>query len=181
MRVIAGKARGKRLVPLKGEDVRPTSDMVKEALFNILQFGLEGRCFLDLFAGTGQIGIEALSRGVARAVFVDASRKSIEAVRANIAAAGFQAEAELVHADSIAYLQRALVSFDIAFLDPPYRKGLIQEALPLVAERMHLGGVILCEHPLDEDLPEEAGAFRKEREYRYGRILLTSYRRVMPE
>lgn len=177
MRVIAGIARGRKLVPLEGEAVRPTPDRVKESLFNILQFDIEGKCFLDLFAGTGQIGIEAISRGAQKTVFVDASRKSIQVISQNIAAAGFQSQSEVVNADSLMYIRRAAVRFDVAFLDPPYRSGLLQEALPLVAEAMNEDGIIICEHPTDEEVPDSLGAFRRVKDYRYGKILLTSYKK----
>ena len=151
MRIITGSKRGKKLSALEGEQVRPTTDRVKESLFTILQFQLEGRRFLDLFAGSGQIGLEALSRGAAQAVFVDLSRDSIRVVERNIKACGFQDSARVV------------------------RSGLLEQALPLAAGAMNPGGILVCEHPRDEALPEEAGPFRKYREYRYGKIMLTTY------
>ena len=169
MRIITGSKRGKKLVTLEGEQVRPTTDRVKESLFNILQFQLEGRKFLDLFAGSGQIGLEALSRGAALCVFVDSAKESIRVVEKNIQSTGLGDRAKVVGRGS-----REM--FDIAFLDPPYRTGLLEQALPLVAQRMNPGGVILCEHPKDEALPEAAGAFRLHKTYRYGKIMLTSYR-----
>ena len=175
MRIIAGTHRGKKLVTLEGEQVRPTTDRVKESLFNILQFQLEGRKFLDLFAGSGQIGLEALSRGAALCVFVDSAKESIR-VEKNIQSTGLGDRAKVVGSDFAAYLRGSREMFDIAFLDPPYRTGLLEQALPLVAQRMNPGGVILCEHPKDEALPEAAGAFRLHKTYRYGKIMLTSYR-----
>ena len=187
MRIITGSKRGKKLVTLEGEQVRPTTDRVKESLFNILQFQLEGRKFLDLFAGSGQIGLEALSRGAASCVFVDQDRgavrvfvdsakESIRVVEKNIQSTGLGDRAKVVGSDFAAYLRGSREMFDIAFLDPPYRTGLLEQALPLVAQRMNPGGVILCEHPKDEALPEAAGAFRLHKTYRYGKIMLTSYR-----
>lgn len=181
MRIITGSKRGKKLVTLEGEQVRPTTDRVKESLFNILQFQLEGRKFLDLFAGSGQIGLEALSRGAALAVFVDSSKDSIRVVEKNVASTGLGDQAKVVLADFASYLRGSRERFDIAFLDPPYRQGLLEKALPLVAERMNPGGVILCEHPKDETLPETAGAFRLQKSYRYGKILLTAYRQPTEE
>lgn len=177
MRIIAGSKRGKKLTALEGMQVRPTTDRVKESLFNILHFSLEGRRFLDLFAGSGQIGLEALSRGAAQAVFVDVSRDSIRVVEKNIAAAGFGESSVVVLGDSLGYLRRENALFDIAFLDPPYRMGLLPQALPLTAERMNPGGIIVCEHAREEILPEQAGEFRKSKEYHYGKIMLTLYRR----
>lgn len=176
MRIISGSKRGKKLTALEGEQVRPTTDRVKEALFDILQFSIEGRRFLDLFAGSGQMGLEALSRGASQAVFVDVFRDSIRVVEKNVAATGFSDRAKIVQADFAAYLRREREAFDIAFLDPPYRTGLLQKALPLVTEHMNPGGAIFCEHPADEELPEQAGEFAKRKTYRYGRIMLTSYR-----
>jgi len=180
MRIITGSKRGKKLTALEGIEVRPTTDRVKEALFDILQFSIEGRRFLDLFAGSGQIGLEALSRGAAQAVFVDVFRDSIRVVEKNVAATGFADRSRIVQADYAAYLQRERENFDIAFLDPPYRTGLLQKALPLTAGRMNPGGVIFCEHPIDEELPERAGEFSKHKTYRYGKIMLTSYRIPQP-
>ena len=179
MRIIAGTHRGKKLITLEGEQVRPTTDRVKESLFNILQFQLEGRRFLDLFAGSGQIGLEALSRGAALAVFVDASKEAVRVVEKNLASTGLGDRARLVQGDFAAYLRGSRERFDVAFLDPPYRSGLLEQALPLVAQHMNPGGVILCEHPKDEEAPQQAGEFRLFRSYRYGKILLSSYR--LPE
>lgn len=181
MRIITGSARGRKLLTLSGDDVRPTPDRVKEALFNILQFGIEGRSFLDLFAGSGQIGLEAISRGADSAVFVDASKKSVSVIEKNIMSTELAPQARVVNADSVMYAKRTADRFDVAFLDPPYRTGLLQEALPLVAEVMNPGGVIICEHPIDETLPENAADFVKVKDYRYGKIILTSYRRGTTE
>ena len=119
MRVIAGEARGRRLETREGMDVRPTPERVKEALFNILQFQIEGRRVLDLFAGSGQIGLEALSRGAAEAVFVDASRESLEVVKRNIRSLGMDGKSKTFQMDFSAFLLRRQEPFDIVFLDPP--------------------------------------------------------------
>ncbi len=177
MRIITGSKRGKKLITLEGEQVRPTTDRVKESLFNILQFQLEGRRFLDLFAGSGQIGLEALSRGAVLCVFVDASKESVRVVEKNVQSTGMGDRAKVVGSDFAAYLSGCRERFDIAFLDPPYHSGLLERALLLTAQRMNPGGVILCEHPKDETLPETAGEFELFRSYRYGKIMLTSYQR----
>ncbi len=177
MRVITGSARGKRLTVLEGESVRPTTDRVKEALFNIIQFQIEGRRILDLFAGSGQLGIEALSRGAEEAVFVDVSKDSIAVVTKNVTDCGFLKQSKIVQSDYVSYLSRRDGNFDIAFLDPPYRTGLLQKALPMTAQRMNDGGTIICEHPMDEEVPQTAGNFEKRRSYRYGKIYLTVYSR----
>ena len=175
MRVIAGTLRGKKLSTLEGDAVRPTSNLVKEALFDILQFRIEGRRFLDLFAGSGQIGLEAVSRGAAQAVLVDASRASQKVIEKNVAALGCGDRVQLVPGDVSGFLAACRSTFDIAFLDPPYRTGLLQQALPLVAARMAPGGIIVCEHPRDEELPLMVGGFAQYRQYRYGKLMLTSY------
>ena len=176
MRIITGSRRGKKLKTLEGMAVRPTSDHIKESLFNILQFDIEGRVFLDLFAGSGQIGLEALSRGADHAVFVDSARASCAVVQDNIKTAEFTAQARVVNADFASFLARNTEMFDIAFLDPPYRTGLLEKALCAVVEHMNRGGIVICEHPTDESLPEKAGEFIRVKQYRYGKILLSAYR-----
>lgn len=176
MRIISGIARGRKLITLEGENVRPTPDRVKEALYNIIQFDIEGRNVLDLFAGSGQIGIEALSRGAAQASFVDASKDSIAAVIKNLESSGLAERAKVVNMDFASFLSQKSNHFDIAFLDPPYRTGILQRALPLTAAVMNKGGTIICEHPSDEELPETADDFMRARSYRYGKIILTLYR-----
>lgn len=175
MRVITGTARGRKLKTLEGDSVRPTTDKVKESVFNIIQFELEGRRVLDLFAGSGQLGIEALSRGAAFAVFVDSSRNSLNTVKENIAATGFGSVSKTELGDSLSYLDRALEKFDIAFLDPPYGTGLLQSALERVAPHMNPGAIIVCESPSTELLPETVGDFTSKR-YKYGKTAVTVYR-----
>ena len=129
MRVITGLARGRKLKTLEGDSVRPTTDKVKESIFNIIQFEVEGRNVLDLFSGSGQLGIEALSRGANGCVFVDSSRASLKVTEENIKAAGFEKSARTVLSDSLSYLDRTCERFDLAFLDPPYKAGLMKDAL----------------------------------------------------
>lgn len=176
MRIIAGTRRGKKLLALEGNEVRPTTNMVKEAVFNILQFGIEGRRFLDLFAGSGQMGLEALSRGAGECVFVDSSRDSVRIIEKNIAATGFGDRSRVFGGDFAGFLRGERGRFDVAFLDPPYHDGLMERALELAAGKMAPGGVILCEHGSREELPEAAGNFIKHKVYRYGRTSLTAYR-----
>lgn len=175
MRVITGSARGKRLSVCTGNAVRPTPDRVKEALFSIVQFQIEGRRVLDLFAGSGQLGIEALSRGAREAVFVDAESQPASVVAKNLESTGFTGQAKVKHMDFASYLSGACGTFDLAVLDPPYRTGLLQRALPMVAEHMNPGGTIICENPIDEPLPDTAGDFIRGRSHRYGKIVLTLY------
>ena len=176
MRVITGTARGRKLVTLEGMDVRPTTDMVKEAMFSIIQFEVEGAVVLDLFCGSGQLGIEALSRGARYCIFVDQSRDSQEVTRQNLQTTGLAKNSRVAAMDFAAFLRSTGETFDIALLDPPYRKGLVDTALPLLVPRMSPGGVILCETSREEQLPREVGGFAVRKEYRYGKIKLTAYR-----
>lgn len=176
MRIITGKARGKKLITLEGEAVRPTTDKVKEALFNILQFQLEGRSFLDMFSGSGQIALEAISRGAKSALLIDASKSAAKVIEQNIKACGFERECTLINADSVMYVKNSRLTFDIAFIDPPYKQGLLESALLAAASRMNKGGIIVCEHPFDEAVPEKLGEFEKAKDYKYGKVVLTSYK-----
>ena len=176
MRVIAGSAKRLQLKTLEGMDTRPTTDRIKETLFNMISPGLFDSMFLDLFAGSGGIGIEALSRGAKRAVFVDSAKASCGVVLENIHTTGFESEAQVMNAEYASYLLRCTETFDIAFLDPPYRTGTLTKALLAVTPHMNRGGIVICEHPTDEELPETAGEFVRVRDYRYGKILLTAYR-----
>ena len=177
MRVITGTARGRKLEAPKGRSTRPTTDRVKESIFNIIQFDIEGRRVLDLFAGSGQLGIEALSRGAGFCTFVDSARASQDLVRQNLTSTGLGANARVMPMDYLAFLQSTRETFDIALLDPPYAKGMIDQALPLLAEKMSESGVIVCETDKKEELPAQAGPFGIYREYRYGKSKLTVYRR----
>ncbi len=175
MRVITGTARGRKLITLQGEEVRPTTDRVKEAVFSIIQFQIEGRNVLDLFAGSGQLGLEAVSRGAKCAVLVDTAQDAIDVISANVHHTNLTSKVKVVHMDYASYLMKQDMLFDLAFLDPPYHKGILEKALPLTAEVMNEGGIIVCEHAADEPVPEEAGDFVKRRTYQYGKIMLTVY------
>lgn len=180
MRVITGSARGRKLRTLEGEDVRPTTDMVKEAVFSIIQFDIEGSCVLDLFSGSGQLGIEALSRGAKYCRFVDKSRASAEVTRENITACGFVRDSAVTVMDSIDFVRDVRMTFDIAFLDPPYRNGLIEKALPLLEGKMSDRGIVVCEHEKGLVLPESVGKLKKAKTYRYGKIEVTVFRVPLP-
>lgn len=159
MRVITGSARGRKLVTVEGtEIVRPTADSVKEAIFSAIQFEIEGRTVLDLFAGSGQLGIEALSRGAAECWFVDSAAQSIRAVRENVAATGFEDKAHIMSMPFSAFLKSTNATFDVAVLDPPYNRDLLRKALPLLVPKMSERGVIVCEHEKECVLPREEGS-----------------------
>lgn len=176
MRVITGTARGMKLKTLEGLDVRPTTDQVKESIFSIIQFEIPGARVLDLFAGSGQLGIEALSRGASQATFVDMARPSVAVVKENLSHTHLSDKAVVKNEDSIAFLSKTTDTFDVALLDPPYGKGLVLNALQTLPSKMSHGGVIVCETSKEEELPESAGEFSKIKEYKYGKIKLTVYR-----
>ena len=174
MRVITGSARGRRLNELKGYDTRPTTDKVKEGIFSAIQFEVEGRRVLDLFAGSGQMGIEALSRGARSAVFVDESRAAVQLVRANLALCRLQGD--VVQGESLGYL-RTCGKFDLIFLDPPYDTGLLDKALENVVQFDILaeGGIIVCESRREKVLPQLQPPYHLLTERNYGKIKLTLY------
>lgn len=179
MRIVAGSARGRKLRELPGMDTRPTTDKVKESMFNIVQFDIEGRRVLDLFAGTGQLGCEALSRGAAYVTFVDQSREAVRVVKENAALVADPDAFEVLQRDAVGYVESRPGKFGLIFLDPPYRTGLMEKALTaiskidIVAEH----GIIVCETGLDEVLPALDPPYEMGREYRYGKIKLTLYHR----
>lgn len=174
MRVVSGSARGRRLKTPENYDIRPTTDNVKESLFNIIQFELEGRNVLDLFAGTGQLGIEALSRGAAEAVFVDEDRESVRIVKENLRTCGMSAP--VFQTDALDFL-RSCGKFDLIFVDPPYDAGLYGPVLKTInsVDNLSDGGIILCESRRDTPLPEMRAPYRKKKEYRYGKVKLCLY------
>ena len=178
MRVITGTARGRKLKTPDNYDIRPTTDNVKESVFNIIQFDIEGRRVLDLFAGTGQLGIEALSRGAECAVFVERRRDALQVIRENLEACGMTDKARVVNGDAMSYLKSG-EKFDLIFLDPPYASGLLEQALEEIVRfdicRRH--GIIVAESAADKTLPPLAGPYALYREYRYGKIKLTVYHR----
>ena len=181
MRVITGTARGRKLKELQGMETRPTTDKVKESLFNIVQFDIEGRRVLDLFAGTGQLGIESLSRGAAPCTFVDLRREAAALVRDNLAQCALTDRAQVVQGDYLAYLTRCGEKFDLVFLDPPYGSGLLEKAVETIAaiDILSENGIMVCESGLEEALPELEAPYRKGKDYRYGKIKLTVYHRAV--
>ena len=176
MRVITGTARGKKLKTLDNLDIRPTSDMVKEAIFSIIQFDVPGSSVLDLFAGSGQLGIEALSRGASHCVFVEKNRSAYEIVNDNLDHCDLKKNSRVLLMDSIDYLKVAKSGLDIALLDPPYRQGLIEKALPLLDSKMNEGSIIVCEHEKELTLAENYGRMQLHKRYKYGKIAVTVYR-----
>ena len=179
MRVITGTARGRRLAELPGLDTRPTTDRVKEGLFSAIQFDIEGRRVLDLFAGTGQLGIEALSRGAAFCDFVDSAHAALNIVKRNLKTCGFEDRAACHGRDFAAYLTRCREKYGLVFLDPPYASGSLERAMELITtiDIVAGHGIMVCESPADRLLPEAPAPYEKGKEYRYGKIKFTLYRR----
>ena len=179
MRVITGSARGRRPTGLGGMETRPAADRVREGLCGARLFDIEGRKVLDLFAGTGQLGIECLSRGAASAVFVDRRADAVKLIRENLRLTELEDRARVVAGDSMEYLKSIREPFDIIFLDPPYAAGLLEPAIAHIAKFDILAphGIIAAEHPADRVLPALAPPYRLHRTYRYGKIALTLYRR----
>ncbi len=177
MRVTGGTGRGRLLRTPAGARVRPTSDKVKQALFNILGGAVPGSVFLDLFAGAGGIGIEALSRGAGKVVFVDSARPSLAVIRENVALLGFTERAQVVAAKAESYLKRPSGPYDIVFLDPPYAREL-KPVLELLATTGLLkpGGIVVAEHFRKRPSPERAGTLMRYREAVYGDTVLAFYR-----
>lgn len=175
MRVITGSARGRKLSAPEGLDTRPTTDLVKEAVFSVIHFVVPYANVLDLFAGSGQMGIEALSRGASKAVFLDHSRKALEVIRQNLQATGFAKQAKVLSGDAEAFLQNAVDKYDIIFLDPPYNQGYPQKLLPFLAKPLSENGIVLYEHDKNEVLPDETEELILKKRYRYGRSMVSSY------
>ena len=179
MRVITGSARGRKLKELPGLDTRPTTDKVKESLFNIVQFELGGRRVLDLYAGTGQLGLEALSRGSEHCTFVDQRREAAALVRENIRLCRFEDRARAVQEEALSFLSSCREKFDVVFLDPPYQSGLLEKSLETLTrfDILREYGIIVCESGTEWTVPPLAPPYEAGREYRYGQIKLTVCRR----
>jgi 16S rRNA (guanine(966)-N(2))-methyltransferase RsmD len=180
LRVISGKLKGKRLFTLKGMDLRPTSDRVKEAIFDILQNSIPGQKVLDLFAGTGAMGIEALSRGAKRAVFVEGGRRSLTVLYKNLEACRLQEQAEVLSREveaGIKILSERGETFDLIFLDPPYGKGLGRKALQALSGRSILTSeaLIVAEHSPAENL-DDIPSLERIDQRRYGSTLVSFFR-----
>lgn len=173
MRIIGGKYRGRVLTSFKGKDIRPTSDRAKESLFNILAPEISGANVLDLFCGSGSIGLEALSRGADMVVFNDVSRESLEVLKKNLAM--LNVTAKVYNLDYKALLNGLDITFDVIYIDPPYKSGYGREALELIAQRklLNTGGVAVLESdkPFEGDIP----ALVRYDERKYGIAYLTFF------
>lgn len=180
MRVITGSAKGVKLKAPEGFTTRPTADRVKEALFSAIQQDIPGTAVLDLFGGTGQLGIEALSRGAKRAVFVDKSRESCQLIRENLRRTKLEQSGRVVCADYLNYLSGCKECFDLILLDPPYAEVFLENALKRISEIDILSahGIIIAERPVGKDLAAEFGCLYRRKEYKYGKTLIAVFRRA---
>jgi 16S rRNA (guanine(966)-N(2))-methyltransferase RsmD len=179
MRIISGICKGRRLKPPRGAKIRPTSDRVKEAVFSVVQFDLPGSFVLDLFSGSGQLGIEALSRGASRCVFVDCDPDAVGLTKENIAAAGLTGRCDVVLSDAEIWLKRGeAAGFGVAFVDPPYESGMYGRVLPLLPPLMSEGGKVVCEHARTAVLPESRYGMNAVKTYRYGQTSITLYEKT---
>ncbi len=173
MRIISGTARGLKLQSLSGSQTRPTLDNVKEAIFSMLFEYVRGASVLDLFAGSGALGIEALSRGAAHADFVDINPASVAVVKANLEKARFLENSSVYTMSAKAYLEKAAnnsTKYDLIFLDPPYSEGLLDEVLDLILreELIKDGGLVVCEFDNGTDI--DIKDFHLIKDKRYGRV-----------
>ena len=178
MRIITGKAKGATLKTLEGTNTRPTTDRVKESVFSILQFDIEGRTVLDLFAGSGQLGLEALSRGAAKATFVDKSKEAIAIIRENAKKTKLIDDAEIIQAEYSDFIKRTFgKQYDIVFLDPPYALGLYEPALKdlLASGMLKASSTIVCESDKADFFDNSAlsDSFTIEKCNKYGNTYIT--------
>jgi len=190
MRISGGTAKGRRTATKRlltenseGERLRPTSSKVREALFDILRNKIDGASFVDLYAGTGTVGLEALSRGASRSVFVEPDELRIRTIKTNVLRLGFLEQALVIKGRAYEFLRKASAendSFDIFFIDPPYDSEEIEKVLPLLGEEglVNEDGVVIVEHFFKRHVPEKAGRLKIKRSYRYGDTMLTLYRKV---
>lgn len=177
MRVITGTARGKRLKTLEGLDVRPTSDRVKEAIFSILQFEIEGANILDLFAGSGQLGIETISRGARSVTFIDNNKQALAVVKENLTQLGFLAQSKVLFMNAEDFLLTTGDLFDIVFLDPPYSKDIINKLSGTLPRAISENSIIICETANTDIIPETIGKLNKRKDYIHGKVRITIYRK----
>lgn len=177
MRIITGSARGRRLKTQDGFDTRPTAESVKEGIFSAIQFDIEGKVIADLFAGSGQLGLEALSRGAKKAFFIDNNQESINIINSNVNTTGFSEKSAIHLIPVAAFIRTALPkSIDIAFLDPPYNHKYLEKTVLALVEKMSDIGIMVCEHERELELPLEIDRFKIKKVYRYGKTSVSIYR-----
>lgn len=180
MRVITGSAKGVKLKTPDGINTRPTAERVKEALFSAIQEEIPGANVLDLFGGTGQLGIEALSRGAKSAVFVDKDKAACDLIQENLRKTKLDGQGSVFRADYLTYLSSARQKFDLVFLDPPYAEVFLETALKRISEIDILTsrGIIIAERPFDKELQDEFEDLRCFRQYKYGKTMIAVFRKT---
>jgi len=182
MRVVAGTAKGTKLLAVPGDTTRPILDRVKVALFDVLRPRLAEIKVLDLFAGTGQVGIEALSQGAGHVTFIDATRSAVETIKKNLAAAKLNEKAEVRHTDAFTFLRNTSRAFDLIYVAPPQFEALWIQAVRDLAERPQLlnpGGLIIVQIDNKEYEPLALSAFRESEQRKYGSTLLVFFEPVV--
>jgi 16S rRNA (guanine(966)-N(2))-methyltransferase RsmD len=179
MRVITGKAKGAALKTPEGIVTRPTADRVKEAVFSMLQFEIAGASVLDLFGGTGHLGIEALSRDAKYAVFVDSNENACKLIRENLKRTNFLQQSTVVRSDYMTFLKKCNQKFNIIFLDPPYAEDFLEKSLKMITEIdiLQSGGIIITERPLGKELSVTFDGYFRSKDYKYGNTLITLFRK----
>ncbi len=177
MRVISGSARGRKLETLEGDATRPTTDRVKEAIISSVQFDIENSVVLDLFAGSGQLGIEALSRGAKLCIFVDNNRACQEVIKRNLQTTGLLKQSRVVCMQAEDFIKTSNDKFDVVFLDPPYKSGLIEQISDTLISKMNDNGVIVCETSSGEEMPQNMGDFARKKPHKFGNIVFWVYRK----
>ena len=175
MRIVGGKYKGIPLTAFDGDKIRPTSDKVRESFFNIIQFGIFGKSFLDLFCGTGAMGIEALSRGASEVVFNDASRESLNLLKKNLAKVKAQNGYRITNLSAEVFLKNNAQKFDYIYIDPPYKSGLGLACLPLSVDALNDEGVVVLEDekPFDSEIDGLTVTDKR----KYGRVHLTFFKK----
>ena len=177
MRVITGIARGRRLLAPEGNGTRPTTEKVKEALFSAIQFNIDGKSVLDLFAGSGQLGIEALSRGASRCTFIESDRAAADIVKKNVTSVGFASQSLISSMDALMFLEHSYEKFGIIFLDPPYKKDFISSVAERISKVSDENTIIVCETSKTEELPETMANLPISFDRCYGDIRIRIYRK----
>jgi 16S rRNA (guanine966-N2)-methyltransferase len=188
MRISAGVAKGRRTATkkllshtIKGKQLRPTSSKVREALFDILRDKIDDALFVDLYAGTGTVGLEALSRGARKTIFVEQGNTRVRTIQENVTKLGFHERADIIRGKSCDFVARyAGEHVDICFVDPPYKSDEIDRVLTLIGEKefLRLQGIVVVEHFFKKKVPEKVGKVIMQRSYRYGDTMLTFYGKV---
>lgn len=181
MRIIAGEARGRQLYTPKNNDIRPTGDRVKGSIFNMIGSYIDDAVIIDLFAGTGNLGLEAISRGASKVYFIDKSSKSLEIVKKNIDVTGFKKYCHLIHGDFEKALANINEKVDVFFIDPPYNKGYITVCLKHITayDMLSSNGIVVIEHSLKEKINDNLNRYGLDlfKQKKYGTTMVSIYRR----